>query len=94
MHDYGASLKSKSCLGYPLYSRGGVSPACSANLAISPRSPKAGSARAFTNPNRTPNFVSFHAPHPGKGLGKAMMRKNLRHLLLNEDEFLYFLEDC
>ena len=27
---------------------------------------KAGAVRAFTNPNRTPNVVSFHEPHPGK----------------------------
>jgi len=63
-------------------------------LGYTAEKPKAGAARAFTNPNRTPNFVSFHEPHPGKNLGRAMLRKNLRHLLLTEDEFLYFLEDC
>jgi predicted RNA binding protein YcfA (HicA-like mRNA interferase family) len=55
---------------------------------------KAGAVRAFTNPNRTPNVVSFREPHPGKNLGATTLRKYLRQLLLNEDEFLHFLEDC
>ena len=63
-------------------------------LGYTAEKPKAGSARAFTNPNRTPNVVSFREPHPGKNLGATTLRKYLRQLLLNEDEFLHFLEDC
>jgi predicted RNA binding protein YcfA (HicA-like mRNA interferase family) len=55
---------------------------------------KAGAVRAFTNPNRTPNVVSFRELHPRKNLGATTLRKYLRQLLLNEDEFLQFLEDC
>jgi predicted RNA binding protein YcfA (HicA-like mRNA interferase family) len=55
---------------------------------------KAGAVRAFTNPTRTPPVVSFREPHPRKNLGSTTLRKYLRQLLLTEDEFLHFLEDC
>jgi len=58
------------------------------------RKGKAGSARSFTNPGRSPDVVSFREPHPGKNLGATLLRKYLRQLLLNEDEFLHLLEDC
>jgi hypothetical protein len=55
---------------------------------------KAGAVRSFTNPNRMPKVISLREPHSGKNLGATMLRKYLRQLLLNEDEFLHFLEDC
>jgi hypothetical protein len=41
-----------------------------------------------------PKVISLREPHPGKNLGATMLRKYLRQLLLNEDEFLHLLEDC
>jgi predicted RNA binding protein YcfA (HicA-like mRNA interferase family) len=55
---------------------------------------KAGSARSFVNPNRVPNVVSLHEPHPGQNVRRGMLQKYLRKLLLDEDEFLQLLEDC
>ncbi len=50
--------------------------------------------RSFTNPNRMPKVIALRDPHPGKNLGETMLRKDLRQLPLNEDEFLHVLEDC
>ena len=55
---------------------------------------KAGSARSFANPNRSPEVVSFREPHPGANLRPPMLRMYLRKLLLDPDEFLKLLEDC
>jgi hypothetical protein len=55
---------------------------------------KTGAVRSFTSPNRMPKVISLREPHSGKNLGATMLRKYLRQLLLNEDEFLHFLEDC
>jgi len=63
-------------------------------LGYSAQKGKAGAARSFTNPNRMPKVISLREPHPGKNLGATVLRKYLRQLLLNEDEFLRFLEDC
>jgi len=55
---------------------------------------KAGSARSFVNPSRSPRVVSFREPHPGDNVGQAMLREYLRKLLLAPDEFVRLLEDC
>jgi len=55
---------------------------------------KAGSARSFVNPGRNPNVVSLREPHLGDNLGQAMLRKYLRKLLLDPNEFMHLLEDC
>jgi hypothetical protein len=55
---------------------------------------KAGAARSFANPGRTPNVVSLREPHPGQNLRPPALREYLRKLLLDEDEFLQILEDC
>jgi predicted RNA binding protein YcfA (HicA-like mRNA interferase family) len=62
-------------------------------LGYSAKKGKAGSARSFTNPNRVPNVVSLHEPHPGQSMRRGMLQEYLRKLLL-EDEFLQLLEDC
>ena len=55
---------------------------------------EAGSARSFVNPGRNPNVVSLREPHLGDNLGQAMLRKYLRKLLLDPNEFMHLLEDC
>jgi hypothetical protein len=55
---------------------------------------KAGSARSFVSPNRSPEVVSFREPHPGGNLRPPMLRMYLRKLLLDPDEFLKLLEGC
>ena len=55
---------------------------------------KAGAARSFANLGRTPSVVSLREPHPGKSMHRPLLRKYLRQLLLDEDEFLRLLEDC
>ena len=55
---------------------------------------KAGSARSFVNPGRNPNVVSLREPHLGGNLGQAMLRKYLRKLILDPNEFKHLLEDC
>jgi hypothetical protein len=55
---------------------------------------KAGAARSFSNPKRTPNVVSFREPHPGKNVRQVMLREYLRKLLLTPDDFMQLLEDC
>jgi predicted RNA binding protein YcfA (HicA-like mRNA interferase family) len=55
---------------------------------------KAGSARAFSNPGRAPNVVTFREPHPGDNLSQPMLRKYLHKLLITPDEFMQLLEDC
>lgn len=54
---------------------------------------KAGSARSFLNPRRSPNLVSFREPHPGDNLRQPMLREYLRKLLLTPEEFIRLLED-
>jgi hypothetical protein len=55
---------------------------------------KAGSVRAFVNPSRNPEVVSFREPHPASNLRPPMLRVYLRKLLLDPDEFMQLLEDC
>jgi predicted RNA binding protein YcfA (HicA-like mRNA interferase family) len=55
---------------------------------------KAGAARSFTNPNRMPKVISLREPHPGENLGTRALRRYLRQLLLDDDEFMHLLEDC
>jgi hypothetical protein len=55
---------------------------------------KAGSARSFLNPSRSPEVVSFQEPHPGGNLRPPMLRMYLRKLLLDPEEFMQLLEDC
>ena len=55
---------------------------------------KAGSARSFVNPGRNPNVVSLREPHLGDNLGQAILRKYLRKLILDPNEFIHLLEDC
>ena len=63
-------------------------------LGYTARKGKAGSARSFVNPGRNPNVVSLREPHLGDNLGQAMLRKYLRKLLLDPNEFMHLLEDC
>jgi hypothetical protein len=78
----------------PPKSRGGVSFAWLRKLGYTAQKGKAGAARAFTNHNRMPKVISLREPHPGKNLSATILRKYFRQLLLNEDEFLHFLEGC
>ncbi len=55
---------------------------------------KAGSARSFFNPRRSPNFVVFREPHPGQNVRQRMLHEYLRKLVLAPDEFIELLEDC
>jgi hypothetical protein len=55
---------------------------------------KAGSARSFINPSRSPEVVSLWEPRPGVNLRPPMLRMYLRKLLLDPDEFLRLLKDC
>ena len=55
---------------------------------------KAGSARVFVNPSRSPEVVSLREPRPGVNLRPPMLRMYLRKLLLDPDEFMQLLEDC
>ena len=52
---------------------------------------KAGSARSFVNPGRNPNVVSLREPHLGDNLGQAMLRRYLRKLILDPNEFMHLL---
>jgi predicted RNA binding protein YcfA (HicA-like mRNA interferase family) len=63
-------------------------------LGYTPQKGKAGSARSFLNPSRTPTVVAFREPHPGDTLRQPMLRQYLRKLLLTPDEFMQLLEDC
>jgi len=63
-------------------------------LGYAPQKGKAGSARSFFNPTRSPNAVSFREPHPGQNMRRPMVQKYLRKLLLTPDEFMQLLEDC
>ncbi len=63
-------------------------------LGYIPQKGKAGSARSFFNPRRSPHLVSFREPHPGDNLRPPMLREYLRKLLLAPDEFMQLLEDC
>ncbi|MFQ5925896.1 MAG: type II toxin-antitoxin system HicA family toxin [Terriglobia bacterium] len=51
-----------------------------------------GSARTFHNPNREPQFVTFHEPHRPKTLPKGTLREYVRKLQLSPREFLNLLE--
>jgi predicted RNA binding protein YcfA (HicA-like mRNA interferase family) len=55
---------------------------------------KAGSARSFSNPRRSPNFVSFREPHPGQNIRQPILHEYLRKLFLTPDEFMQLLKDC
>ena len=55
---------------------------------------KAGSARSFLNPSRSPQVVSFREPHPGENVLRPMLHEYLRKLLLTPEEFIRLLEDC
>jgi predicted RNA binding protein YcfA (HicA-like mRNA interferase family) len=63
-------------------------------LGYSAQKGKAGSARSFTNPNRVPNVVLLHEPHPGQNVRRGMLHEYLRKLLLDQDEFIRLLEGC
>lgn len=63
------------------------------HLGYVPRKGKAGSTRYFFHPVRNPNSVSFNEPHPGDSLYKPVLRRYLRKLLLDEDEFTHLLEN-
>ena len=56
---------------------------------------KAGSARAFMNPNRMPNVISLREPHPGQEPRAQQCCESIfSKLLLNQDEFMQLLKDC
>ncbi len=55
---------------------------------------KAGSARSFSHPRRSPNFVSFREPHPGQNMRQRMLHEYLGKLFLTPDEFMQLLKDC
>jgi hypothetical protein len=55
---------------------------------------KRGSVRSFSNPNRSPNSVSFREPHPGDSMGKLMLRRYLLKLRLDPEDFMRLLNNC
>ena len=63
-------------------------------LGYAPQKGKAGSARSFFNPRRSPNVISFREPHPGDDLRPQALREYLRKLGVAPDEFIQLLEDC
>jgi len=63
-------------------------------LGYTPQKGKAGSARSFFNPRRSPSLVSFRDPHPGQNMRQRMLHEYFRKLLLTPDEFMQLLEDC
>jgi hypothetical protein len=63
-------------------------------LGYTPQKGKAGSARSFSNPSRSPSVVSLREPHPGGSLRQRQLREYLRKLALAPDEFMQILEDC
>jgi hypothetical protein len=63
-------------------------------LGYTPQKGKAGSARSFFNPSRSPQVVSFREPHPGHNMRQRMLHEYLRKLLLSPNEFIRLLEDC
>jgi hypothetical protein len=50
--------------------------------------------RVFFSASRDPHTVSFREPHPGDMIGPAVLRKNIRRLMLNTDEFMELLKEC
>jgi hypothetical protein len=50
--------------------------------------------RIVRHPGRNPNVVPMREPHLGDNLGQAMLRKYLRKVILDPNEFKHPLEDC
>jgi hypothetical protein len=50
--------------------------------------------RVYFNANREPHTVSFREPHPGDTMGPGILRKNVRKLMLEPDEFIELLREC
>jgi hypothetical protein len=63
-------------------------------LGYTPQKGKAGSARSFCNPSRSPQVVSFREPHSGQNMRQRMLHEYLRKLLLSPNEFIRLLEEC
>lgn len=61
------------------------------NLGYTLQWSKRGAARAFSNPNREPNLVTFHEPHRPDTLRKGTLREYVRKLRLTRQEFLSLL---
>ena len=53
---------------------------------------KRGSARTFRNPNRIPEFVTFHEPHGSDTIRKGTLRDYINKLALQPKEFLELLD--
>jgi predicted RNA binding protein YcfA (HicA-like mRNA interferase family) len=51
----------------------------------------AGSARTYRNPNRDPEFVTFHEPHGKRGIPKGTLRSYVRQLQMEKEEFMDLL---
>lgn len=49
-----------------------------------------GSARTYRNPQRKPEFATFHEPHK-RGLALGTLRMYVRNLELERDEFMELL---
>lgn len=63
-------------------------------LGYVPQKAARGSVRVFFSANRDPHRVSFREPHPGDMIGPAILRKNIRRLMLETDEFMELLKEC
>lgn len=50
--------------------------------------------RVFFCATRDPHTASFREPHPGDMIGPAILRKNIRKLMLKPDEFMELLKEC
>ncbi len=50
--------------------------------------------RVFFNATREPHTVTFREPHPGDNMGPAILRKNVRKLMLKPGEFMQLLTEC
>jgi predicted RNA binding protein YcfA (HicA-like mRNA interferase family) len=53
-----------------------------------------GSMRVFVSTTREPHTVSFREPHPGDTMRPGILRKNVRKLMLEPDEFMEPLTKC
>ena len=52
-----------------------------------------GSARTYRNPNRNPEFVTFHEPHGKRGLPAGTLRSYIRQMKLEKEEFMDLLDN-
>lgn len=46
-----------------------------------------GAARTYRNPNRDPEFITFHESHGSRGIPKGTLRMYIRNLKLSVEEF-------